>query len=68
MKKHPINGKKLTFDYVKNYIESQGYQLLSENYKNAKTKLLLKCPIGHEYKMSFTNFKRYNSCLICNNI
>ena len=40
--------KKLTYEYVKNYIESfEGYKLLSEEYKNAHIKLQLKCPEGH---------------------
>lgn len=31
--------KKLTYDYVKSYIESFNYQLLSKEYKNNSTKL-----------------------------
>lgn len=26
--------KKMTYEEVKNYIETQGYKLLSDNYKN----------------------------------
>ena len=59
-------NKKFTYDYVKNYIESQGYQLLSDTYKNNRTKLLLKCPIGHDYKTIFGSFKNGNRCPICN--
>ena len=60
------NGKhKHSYDYVKNFIESQGYQLLSESYKNARTKLLLKCPIGHEYKVTFVDFKCGSRCSTC---
>jgi len=56
---------KLTYDYVKTFIESKGYQLLSDTYKNAHVKLLLKCPIGHEYEVKFNNFKSGNRCPIC---
>ena len=51
---------------MKNYIESEGYQLLSDHYENAKTKLLLKCPIGHEHKIKFNNFQQGNRCPLCN--
>jgi len=67
-KRCPIcNGNiKLSYNYVKSIIEKEGYQLLSKKYKNNHTKLLLKCPIGHEYKVGFYNFKRGNRCPICN--
>lgn len=58
--------KKLTYEYVKNYIESFGYTLLSTEYKNNKSKLLIKCPKGHEFDMGFTSFKDQQSrCPIC---
>ena len=57
---------KYTYEYVKNYIEKEGYKLLSDNYKNVCTKLLLKCPIGHEYEVSFAAFKNSkHRCPIC---
>ena len=59
---------KLSYDYVKGYIESKGYQLLSKKYINVKQKLLLKCPIGHEYKVTWSNFKIGSRCPLCNNI
>ena len=59
-------GIKLSYEYIKNFIESENYSLLSDTYKNNRTKLLLKCPIGHEYKASFGNFKSGKRCPICN--
>jgi len=60
------NNIKYTYEYVKNYIEKEGYKLLSDNYKNVCTKLLLKCPIGHEYEVSFAAFKNSkHRCPIC---
>ena len=58
--------QKHSYDYIKNFIESEGYQLLSDNYKNAKTKLLLKCPIGHDYKIKFNDFQQGHRCSLCN--
>ena len=40
--------KKLTYEEVKNYIELQGYQLLSEKYINNHTKLKMICDKGHD--------------------
>ena len=60
------NSQKYSYNYVKNYIEKEDYQLLSDTYKNINTKLLLKCPIGHEYKVRFNNFKNGNRCPYCN--
>ena len=40
---------KLSSKYVKEYIESFCYKLLSDKYKNARTKLEVECPYGHRY-------------------
>lgn len=53
---------KMTYEEVKNYIEAQGYILLSDNYKNTTTKLIIKCPNGHIYKTTFSNFKQGKGC------
>lgn len=58
--------KKLTYDYVKNYIESfDGYQLLSKEYINTRIKLLIRCKEGHENLQSFDTFKFGSRCLKC---
>src|SRR6056297_4102539 len=58
-------GKKLSYEYVKEYIESFNYQLLSDTYKDSKTKLLIKCQEGHEYEVTWSNFKTGYRCPIC---
>jgi hypothetical protein len=57
-----------TYDFVKEYIESFGYELLSDNYINSKLKLDIACPEGHIFPMSFECFKRGNRCPICQQI
>jgi ribosomal protein S27E len=57
--------KKLTYDFVKGYIESFGYKLLSKIYKNSQSKLKVKCPEGHEYKVTWGDFQQGYRCLIC---
>jgi hypothetical protein len=60
------SGKqKHTYNYVKSFIEKEGYQLLSDTYKNALSKLLIKCPKGHEYKSTFNRFQQGNKCPKC---
>ncbi|MCK5616477.1 hypothetical protein KAR91_82205 [Candidatus Pacearchaeota archaeon] len=48
-------GRKFTYEYVKNHIESKGYQLLSDSYINGGVKLRMKCPAGHIFKMGFAS-------------
>jgi len=57
---------KLDYDYVKSYIEDEGYQLLSDTYINCETKLLIRCPEGHDYNVSFHGFSNGSRCPVCN--
>jgi len=60
--------RRLTYDYVKEYIESTGYSLISTEYKNGNSLLDIRCPLGHEFGMRFANFKNSGQrCPICNN-
>ena len=63
---HMAEKRKFTYEYVKEYIESQGYELLSNNYKNSRIKLKMKCDKGHVFEMCFHNFKNENQrCSVC---
>lgn len=53
------NGIKLTYEQVKERVEARGWQLLSEEYKNARTKLKMKCPNGHIVEKTLDSF---NNC------
>jgi hypothetical protein len=60
------SGKqKYTYEFVKSFIEKEGYTLLSTEYKNNNTKLLIECENGHVYKSSFTVFKNGHRCPEC---
>ena len=43
------SGRILTYDIVKNNIEIEGYKLISTEYKNTHSKLLIECPKGHTF-------------------
>lgn len=62
---HVCSGYKFNYDYVKEYIESQGYKLLSKSYVNNHTKLLIECSCGHRFYMQFNNFKFGQRCPKC---
>lgn len=51
--------KKLSFEFVKNEFEKEGYIVLTkkEDYKNTKTKLLVICPDGEYWEVRYNNFQ-----------
>jgi hypothetical protein len=61
-----VGGVRLSYSYIKERVEVEGYTLLSDSYKNNTTKLNMVCPNGHSIKMSWNNFKNGNRCYICN--
>lgn len=58
--------KRWTYEEVKEYIESFGYKLLSTEYINNKSKLLLQCPNGHKWKIKYNDFQQGHRCPYCN--
>ena len=56
---------KFTYEYVKEYIENERYKLLSKEYKNANTDILVECPKGHIFKTRFGRFKNGARCQKC---
>ena len=57
--------KKLTYDFVKEAVEKSGYKLLSKEYKNNNTKLLIECSQGHRYKVVWSVFQQGSRCPLC---
>ena len=57
--------RKLTYQEVKEYIESFNYELLSKEYVNSKTKFQLKCPLGHTIEIRWNDFKNGVRCKFC---
>ena len=58
----------LSYEEVKEYIESKGCKLISEEYVNNETELEVKCPCSKTYFVMFRDFKskkRYK-CPTCN--
>ena len=50
---------------VRNALEADGWQLVSEVYKNLKTPLEMICPAGHKQEQTFDNWRKHKLCDIC---
>lgn len=58
----------LDYEYVKNYIETFGHELLSNEYKNYHEEIEILCPIHGIYKTTFQLFKMSKyKCYKCAN-
>ena len=59
-------GIRLAYGDIKTQIEkNDGYKLISKKYKNNWTKLEVKCPNDHIFKISYNNFKSGWRCSVC---
>ena len=56
---------KKTIQWVLNVMQNEGYTLLSTVYKNAHSKLYVKCPKGHCYYTTWHNWATGRRCPIC---
>lgn len=50
---------------VANDLESQGWQLISNSYKNLNTELEMKCPKGHMQLITYGNWRKHPVCEKC---
>lgn len=61
-------GKRITYEEVKESIESKGWTLVSDSYKNLKTGLDTLCPKGHNVSVTYEDWRKANGsydCPIC---
>lgn len=66
MNKYNIEtGYSFDYEYVKKYFKKQDCKLISDNYKNTKTKLKYICKCGNEDKITFESFKQGARCPEC---
>jgi len=55
----------LSYDHVKDYIESYEYKLISTEYINNSTKLDVECSFGHTSGIKFGDFRYDQRCRMC---
>ena len=58
---HCYGNIKYTYEFVKEYVESFGYKLLSKNYSSAKEKISILCECGESWDVTFDHFKNHGS-------
>lgn len=66
--KRRSDARKLSYDYVKSYIESIGYKLISTEYANCNGNLDMICDKGHNISMAFGNLQSGHFCKVCSDI
>ncbi|UPI12838.1 hypothetical protein [Bacillus phage SBSphiJ5] len=58
--------KRFTYGDVKEFVESQGYTLISRTYTDSVTPITVRCDRGHDpYEVRFKNFKYGKRCRMC---
>jgi len=58
--------RKLTVYKLKKSIKSRGFSLVSSEYKNNSSKIIVKCPLGHEIETTFNRIQKGDRCYRCN--
>lgn len=56
---------RLTYNFVKNYFEEQGCELLETEYINTNTLMKYKCKCNNISKIIFGSFQTGTRCMIC---
>jgi len=59
------NKFRLSFETVKQSFENEGYQLLTQKYKNANQKLDFVCPNGHHHSIAWAQWNSGARCIYC---
>jgi hypothetical protein len=59
--------KKLTYEFVKEQFEKEGYILLTTNYENSRQRLNYICSKGHKHFISWYNWQQGQKCPYCAN-
>jgi very-short-patch-repair endonuclease/DNA-directed RNA polymerase subunit RPC12/RpoP len=54
-----------TIEFIRNFLDKEGFVLLSTEYKNAHTKLSYLCPSGHQHNSSWSKFREGIRCPLC---
>lgn len=50
---------------VRNHLESEGWKLVSDTYKNLNTELEMICPNGHTQKHTYSEWRKRPVCELC---
>ena len=56
-----------SIDFIKNFINSEGYELLSDKVIDTTSKISIKCSLGHIYETNWNKFYYGRRCPYCAN-
>jgi hypothetical protein len=56
---------KKTIEFIRTILAKEGYTVLSTEYINAHSKLLVECPKGHRYYVTWNNWRNGKRCPSC---
>src|SRR5438128_6510209 len=62
-----MGKQRYTYEYIDNFFDEKGCELLSTEYINCQTSLKYKCSCGNISATSFNNFQRGVRCIKCAN-
>lgn len=65
---HCVGNAKPSLESIKESFKSKGYQLLSTEYKNSRTKLNYICPKGHKHSIGWDSWRCGHGCTFCANM
>lgn len=57
-----------SIDEIRNFLEKDGYELISKEYLNSDAELLVRCPDGHIFDTNWRKLRSGNKCRYCNTI
>jgi hypothetical protein len=58
-------SKKKSIQDIKSLFKKENYILLSTEYKNNSGKLDVVCPVGHQFKITYSHFSQGIRCSVC---
>lgn len=59
------NLRKVDFELIKAAFKKEGYEVLSDTYKNASTHIRYKCRYGHKHSMTWNKWDMGRRCPTC---
>ena len=57
--------RKITIDFLQDYFNNLGCELLEDTHKNSHTEMSYICANGHETTTTWNNFSKWHGCLEC---
>ncbi|MEG2230350.1 MAG: hypothetical protein RRY22_06270, partial [Bacilli bacterium] len=59
------SGLKISYNQIVDYMNSINYSLISNEYKNNRSNLIIKCDKGHIFENNLSNIKKGSRCPYC---